>query len=190
MKRTFTILSAIFLLLCAAGTFSSCDKLKEKMFKAFTTGGGEAEFTVPIITTTAKFDTIDMQEIYLNVDSIIKAETGGLFTLDDVKKITVESAEITINNPDADNNISNFDYGLVLFNTFNPVTNDWNNTMAVAADDIPDSFATSYSLAVLDNVNLKDHMRGTKLVYAVAAKARRVTTKPLDCTLKVRVRVE
>jgi hypothetical protein len=190
MKKSLTILSLTFMLLAAAGTFSSCDKIKDNLFKAFSAGGGEANFTVPVITTTNKFDTIDIQEIYLNVDSIIKAETGGLFSLDNVSKITVESAEITINNPDADNNISNFDYGLVLFNTFNPATNDWNNTMAVAADNIPDAFATSYSLAVLDGVNLKDHMRGTKLVYAVAAKARRITTKPLDCTLKVRVHIE
>jgi hypothetical protein len=190
MKKSLSIFSVAIFLSLAAVSFSSCDKLKEKLFEAFSTGGGDVDFTIPIVTSTGVENKYATEKIYINVDSIIKAETGGLFSLDNVKKISVESAEIYVNNPDNDNNLANFEGGGVIFNTFNPTKNDWNEPMLVASDDLQDAYADYHKMIITENVNLKEHLRGNEIAYWYVAKARRVTTKPLDCTLKVRLHIE
>lgn len=190
MRKNLSIIFASILLLSSAATFSACDTLKDKLFKAFSTGGGDIEFTVPIITSTGRVDTVAQEVFYLNIDSVIKAETGGAFTLDIIDKVSVESAEVVINNPDADNNIANFDFGTLIFSTYNNATSDWNQAMIVASGDIPDAYAERFNLIVRDDVNLKDYLRSTKITYAYAARARRVTTKPIDGVVKVRLHIE
>lgn len=176
------ILTLIFL--------SSCDKLKDKLFEAFTTGMTDASVTIPIVTNTAGEGKIETIPVFINVDSIIKANTGGFFSLNSINSIKVESADLTINNPDATNNLANFEYGVLLFNTLNPQTNDWNTPMGVGRYDIKDSYATSFPFELIQSVNLKDHLRGTKVIYLYAYKARRVTTKALNCTIKMKLKIE
>ncbi len=171
-------------------SLSSCDKIKDKLFEAFTTGMTDASVTIPIVTNTAGEGKIETIPVFINVDSIIKANTGGFFSLNSVSTVKVESADLIINNPDASNNLANFEYGVLAFNTFNPQTSDWNIPMAVGRYDIKDSYATSFPFELIQSVNLKEHLRGTKVVYLYAYKARRVTTKALNCTIKMKLKIE
>ncbi len=179
-----------YMFMLAFMIFVSCDKLKDKLFEAFTTGMTDVNFTVPVVTNTAAEGKIETLPIFINVDSIIRANTGGLFSLNSVSTIMVETADLTINNPDASNNLANFESGLLLFNTFNPQTNDWNTPMGVGREDIKDNYATSLSFALIPDVNLKEHLRATKVIYLYGYKARRVTTKPLNCTIRMKLKIE
>lgn len=177
-------------LLLSVLLYVSCDKLKDKLFEAFTTGMTDVNLTIPVVSSTAGEGKIETLPVFINVDSIIKANTGGLFSLNSVGKITVERADLTINNPDATNNLANFESGILLFNTLNPQTNDWNTPMGVGRGDITDNYATSLSFALIPDVNLKEHLRGTRVIYFYGYKARRVTTKPLNCTIRMKLKIE
>jgi len=109
--------------------------------------------------------------------------------INSVNKAEIESSDLVINNPDQENNFANFEYGILLFNTINPKTQDWNKTLGVAQGDIKDTYATSSSYYVIPNINLKVHQNGTKAIYLYSYKARRVTNKPMNCTLRVKLEI-
>lgn len=181
--RIFTVAFALTLGLLMFTT--SCDKLKDKLFQAFTTNGVEQDFVIPIINTTTgqvDFGTIRDQ---FNIDSIIKAESGGAFSLNDIKKVTITEAKLILLNADADNNFQNFEEGWLNFNTnTNPTT------VEIATGLNPDVYSEQWLLPPLTGVNLKDYLNGSELNYFVAGKARKVTTKALNCKLKVKFYVE
>lgn len=190
MKKSMKIIFLCCVFVLTLISMSSCDKLKDKLFEAFTTGMTDVNVTIPIVTNTAGEGKLETLPIFINIDSIIKANTGGFFSLNSISTVKVESADLIINNPDASNNLANFEYGVLAFNTFNPQTSDWNIPMAVGRYDIKDSYATSFPFELIQNVNLKEHLRGTKVVYLYAYKARRVTTKALNCTIKMKLKIE
>jgi hypothetical protein len=181
---------AISSLLSTTIIFTSCDKLKDKLFEAFMTQAADVTFTIPVVSNTTHEGKIETLPIYMNVDSIIRANTGGLFNINSVNTVEIQTADLTINNPDAANNFANFEYGILLFNTYNPNIRDWNRVLGVARDDIKDTYAANMSLNLVPDINLKDHLIGTKAVYFYSFKARRVTTKPLNCTLRVKLNIE
>jgi hypothetical protein len=181
---------AISALVTTTIIFSSCDKLKDKLFEAFLTQAADVNFTIPVVSSTTQEGKIETLPIYMNVDSIIRANTGGLFNINSVNTVEIQTADLTINNPDAANNFANFEYGILLFNTYNPKIQDWNRVLGVARDDIKDTYAATMSLNLVPDINLKDHLIGTKAVYFYSFKARRVTTKPLNCTLRVKLNIE
>jgi hypothetical protein len=170
--------------------FSSCDKLKDKLFEAFLTQAADVNFTIPVVSSTTQEGKAETLPFYMNVDSIIKANTGGLFNINSVSTVEIETADLSVSNADAANNLGNFEYGILLFNTWNPKTQDWNRVLGVARDDIKDVFAANMSLNLVQDVNLKDHLIGTKAVYFYTYKARRVTNKALNCTLRVKFKIE
>lgn len=163
---------------------SSCEKIKDKLFTAFITNSADVEFTINIVTTTNAKTEIGLIKQTVNLDSIIKAETGNAFSLDDITSINMEEAKVTILNPDATNNFANFEEGWLEFNT------DINLTPILVATGLnPDVYADSWMLPVDKSINLKDYLKGTHLAYILQAKARRVTSKPLDCKLAIKFKV-
>ena len=177
-----------FICFIAFGIFllsiSSCDKIKKAIFNSFSTNGGSFDFSVDIITDTSMTANFEELTTHLNIDSVIKSHTGGAFGLDDIDKISLEFAELHINNPDSANNISNFETAGIVFNT-----NTSTDPVNIATGLIPDTYADSYQFDC-SSINLKEYLRGTELAYIYAAKARRATTKQLDCTLNFRFKIE
>lgn len=163
---------------------TSCDKIKKAIFNSFSTNGGSIDFSVDVITDTSMVANFAELSNHLNIDSVIRVETKGNFDLDDIDKISVEFAEIVINNPDSVNNISNFETAGIVFNT-----NTNTNPVNIATGVIPDSYADRFQFDC-SSLDLKGYLRGTELVYVLAAKARRATTKQLDCTLNFRFKIE
>lgn len=181
--KTFTI--AGLLTAGLAFTTTGCEAVKDALFQAFSARGIEETFTIPVISdTTLKVDFGTLKDEF-NIDSIIKAETGGQFSLADIKKITVEEAKLTLLDADADNNFANFQEGWLTFNTNSNPT-----PVEIATGLNPDVYSEVWFLPPLTGVNLKDYMSGTELNYVVAGKARRATTKPLTCKLSVKFLIE
>ncbi|MBL7811463.1 MAG: hypothetical protein JNL57_04490 [Bacteroidetes bacterium] len=164
---------------------TGCEKLKKKLFKAFTTGAVTENFTIPVITdTTVKADWGTINNPY-NIDSIIKAETGNLFSLNDIKKITVDEVKLELTDADADNNFANFREGYCGFYT------DVNTTPVEIATGVnPDVYSSTWMLPPIADINLKDYLSGHSLTYLLAGKARRATNKVLHGKIHVKFHVE
>lgn len=179
MKKTGLILS-VAAIACSALMFSACDDLKSKLFKAFTTNKFEMDFTIPVQSTIGtKGDVGSVVQNY-NLDSLISAETGGAFGLDDIKSVELKTIEVVILNPDATNNLANFEEGWCVFSS------DQNMTpIGIATGLIPDTYADSYVMTPVPGINLKDYMTGKVYTYVMQSKLRRATTKALNCKLKV-----
>lgn len=163
----------------------SCQKLKSKLFQAFTANGASVDFTVPVIAVTGTKTDAGSVTHQLNIDSIIKAETGGAFALKDIDKITVEECRIKINNPDADNNFQNFQEAWV-----NLTTNTNPTPLNLATGTIPDTYAEEFTLPAVSGADLKPYLNGSTLNYAYQATMRKATTKGLNCTLYVKLKIQ
>lgn len=182
MKNRFSI--ALIVLATLTFSLNSCEKLKEKLFTAFITNSAEEEFIINVITTTNAKTEIGLIRQTMNLDSIIKAETSNAFSLDDISSINMEEVKVTILNPDTDNNFANFEEGWLEFNT------NFNTTPILVASGLnPDVYAESWLLPVDKAINLKEYLKGNHLAYILQAKARRVTTKPLECKLAIKFKV-
>lgn len=179
-KITGITLIALFITLGLA----SCDKLKEKLFTAFITNSADMDFTVNVINTIDTRSDIGSMTTNMNIDSIIKAETGDAFSLKDIKSINIEECKLTVLNPDATNNFANFEEGWLVFNT-----NAGAAPIQIATGLNPDVYSDTWYLPVDKTINLKDYLGGNTLAYIVAAKARRVTTKKLDCKMAIKFKV-
>lgn len=182
MKKGFTLIA--FTAIAAIAGLSSCDKITEKLFSSFFTNQAEEDFTINVITTTSLRTDLGTVSTNLNIDSIIKAETDNKFSLDDIKSVNIEEVKFTLLNPDNTNNFANFEEGWLMFNT-NTVT----APVLVASGLNPDIFADMWLLPVDKSINYKEHLRGNQLTYIVSAKARRVTTKKLDCRMSIKFKV-
>lgn len=181
MKNKSYVFAMLFTL--TLGLYS-CDAIKDKLFQSFTTGNIEQDFTVDIITSTAAKSDVGNINVNLNIDSIIDAETGGAFGLNDISSINVHEVKVTILNPDADNNFANFEEGWLNFHTNTNTT-----PVQVATGVNPDVFADTWMMPVDPTVNLKPYLSGTQISYVLSAKARRVTTKALNCKIAVKFKV-
>jgi hypothetical protein len=178
-------LSYMMLLFAFLFTFSSCDKIKEQLFKAFAADGGSIDFTIPIVASTSTVSIDQELNTKLNLDSIIRKNTNGMFGINDINKVSIESAELIINNPDLDNNLQNLEsFSLSLINNSPP------NEVTLAAGNIEDVYASTLPLNSAQGVDLKPFLTGTQIFYLFNFKARKITTKPLECTLRYKFKVE
>jgi hypothetical protein len=165
--------------------FSSCEKIKEKIFESFTAKGADVQFTIPVVASTANETTIATTNVNFNVDSTIKASTGGVFSVDILKQVNPE--EITLNllnpGPDQANNLANFESLKVRIST-----QSGNNPIVIASMSNPDAFATSVNLTVDNSKQLLDLLKSSAVRYEVLGKARRATTKQLNAQLVVKLK--
>ncbi|MBS3913176.1 MAG: hypothetical protein KG003_01655 [Bacteroidetes bacterium] len=164
---------------------TSCDKLKEALFVAFNANSASVDFTIPIINTTATTSDLGTMDNTINLDSIIKAETDNQFSLDDIKKITIQTAQLVLLNGDNENNFANFEEGWLTFSTDTKPT-----PVTIATGLNPDVYSDNWTLPSVPDINLKEYLNGNSLHYVLTGKARRVTTKVLDCKLNVTFHIE
>lgn len=183
MKPRHLLLPAMAAFL--AISISSCEQLKSKLFQSFIAKTLDVDFTIPIVNTTAMRSDMGSVTNFVNLDSIIKAETGNAFSINDIKSVTVESCELNLLNPDQNNNFANFEEGWVSLHS------DVNTTpIEINTGMNPDVYSTKWILPEIAGVELKGYLTGKMINYVFAAKARRVTTKDLNCRLTVQFRVE
>jgi len=182
------VLLAAALTAVAGGTLllQSCQKVATEVFKAFLSKEYETEIVIPESPsgqTTANGEV--MQE--LNIDEVIRTQTGGAFGIDDVGRISIKSIAIDLANADSANNVANFSKLSV------GITSDGGAPSIMAAADIPDTYATSYSFADDDlerGIDLRQYMRGTQVRYTYSTELRRATTKELNAKMKVKFSIE
>lgn len=182
MKKLLAFIPLLALLVTG---IASCDKIVDKIFNSFVGDGGSVSFTIdPVTSTDVESDNQNIS-VDLDIDRIIRENTNGAFGLNSIGKVTLQSAELIINNPDAENNIQNLESFYLAFNT-----NTSTDLLTLGSVDIPDQYGDRILLNTLQGVDLKPYLTGTQLSYIYRLKARKVTTKPLECTLKFKLKFD
>ncbi|MDB5224114.1 MAG: hypothetical protein JWN83_2781 [Chitinophagaceae bacterium] len=178
MKKNLIILSAAFILLI---TFFSCKKLASAIFGGFETSV-DFQVSIPAVPIVSPVELPLGQFYYkFNLDSIVKAKTGGVYGANDVKSIKVKQFNVTITNADPLNNVSNFQSVRV---TMQSNTN--NTPLELFSITFPDTYAPSFT-APGNNAELLSYLKGSDIIYNMYGKNRRITTKSLTIILSVTI---
>lgn len=178
MKKVFY---SITTLLLSLSLFSSCDKLKDMAKVNFNLENGDATFTMPVITTTGEM-TINASNIYINLDSMIKAQNSDLGA-DNIKEVRIKSCEMTLNNGDEKNNFSAIENCKIELSS--NINTD--NIEIASVTNNPDVAAQILPLNVNESLDLKAYfMNATEFSYRMSVKTRKTTDKELDCKIIVK----
>lgn len=185
MKKTRIFLALAFIAYLA----SSCKKLqeiKDQIFSPIDVNVPSFQFTVPaipiVISGEASLGSISSR---INLDSTIRANTGGVFGLSSVSSIKVKQMVINITNADAANNLANFESARV------SLSSNTNTTQSeIATFSFPDTFSNSSTSAQTNNPDLISYFSGNELNYNLYGRARRITTKPLNFVVSVTLSVK
>jgi hypothetical protein len=180
MKKNLITLSAVFIILL---TFASCKKIASAIFGGFDTNA-DYVISVPIIPIVSPVELPVGQYLYkFNLDSIVKAQTAGIYNANDVKSIKTKEFKVTITDADQLNNIANFQSVRV---TIHSNTNS--TPSELFATTFPDTYAATFTTQG-NNTELLSYLKGSDITYTMYAKNRRITTKPLTIYLTVTIRV-
>lgn len=181
------ILKSALVLAAITVTFVSCKKLnniKNSLFQPIDVSVPDFSFIMPavpiVLSTEASLGSYSM---YFNLDSTVRANTGGKFGASAVSSIKVKQITINVTDADAANNLANFVSARFIFysNT---------NSVEVASFTFPDTFSSSSTFVPVNPPELRDYFANNQLNYTVFAKTRRITSKPLTFVIKAVVSVK
>ncbi len=178
------IFFAVILMTCITIINSSCNKIKDAVKANITLTSADVEFTIPQITSIGAV-TIGSSNVYLNVDSIIKA-TNSKLSASYIKSVTVKSCSITMLDGDVNNNFS------ALENCKFDFSSNVNATLYTIAEITGNPDVESYTLDIPVNstVNLKDYFGATTFTYNAAGTARKTTSKAIQCKATIKYSLE
>ena len=182
MKRK--ICSGIIVLMLIVSIFS-CKKIIASIFSGLEFNLPNMSVNipaVPIVTAgEVQFGTITQN---INLDSVVKANTGNSFGADVVKAVSIKSITITIPNADDLNNLSNFQSARI------SLTSNSNSTsIDIANINFPDTNASTFVYTPASSTELVTYLKGSSLTYTLYGRNRRITTKTLTFTESVRLKV-
>lgn len=181
MKRLFVPLAALLLVFAA---ISSCKKIVAAVFGGTDVNIPPVEFTIPVLLVVSPTEqSLGSYVQPINLDSAVRANTGGLFGINAVSTITLKTVTMTCSNADALNNLSSFESARVsIYSNSNPTPVD------IFSVSFPDENLTSYTFTPGNRVELLPYLSGSSVTYNVYAKNRRITSKPLQLQVAVTLR--
>lgn len=180
MKKqlTFIIIAAVFM--CT----SSCKKIVSAFYKG-------DDFTLPKVTLTIPIIPVaDSTKEYsagnfvtqFNVDSMVRANSGGVFGINAVEYIRVNRVVISVRNADAANNLSAIKSFRVT------ISSDAKGSAAnMLVMNIPADAGSSYTDET-DGPNIVSYMHSSEFYSTGYGTVRRPTTKALTVDMVITVR--
>jgi len=183
MKKLCAVV--VFVTLMVA-SFSGCKKIIEKIFQGIDADVPAVAVTIPPIPVVFPFEVpLGSFPQQFNLDSTVKANTAGAFGADDVTSIKIKQIVFDLLNADSSNNISNFESARVTLSS-----NVNTDTVTIASITFPDIYASSYTYTPQNSPELKPYLNGSEMYFNVFGKIRKVTTKALNMSIKVTLRVQ
>lgn len=179
-------LGVLFLgLIVIVAGFTSCKKIIDKIFNGVDVKAPEVRIDIPAIPFVVPGEVPVTSTTSFNLDSVIKANTAGVFGASDVKSVKLKQVQIDLPAGDALNNLSNFQSVRV------ELSSDKNTTpIEIVNFTFDDTYAVSKTLAVTNNVDLLPYLTGSQLSYTMYGRVRKPTTKPLTFVTQVTLRVD
>lgn len=139
---------------------------------------------IPLADSTKEFQAGSFTT-YINVDSIIKANTNGAFGIGSVNSVKVKKVTLSAQNADATNNLSAFKSFRI---TISSNTNT--NTMDMVSINIPASAVNTYSETPSNSPNITSYLGGSSINNTVYGTVRKATTKTLNLTISILLRAD
>lgn len=163
---------------------SSCKKVLAAVFGGTDVTVPEFQMIVPQIYLVPPGEIpMGSYSFHLNLDSAVKAGTGGIFGANVVNSIKIKQITIKIINPDAYDNLANIDSARV---TLQSSSN--NNPVQLFNIGFPNTYADTYDYSTTSSLELLSYAKGSTITYNVFGKMRTVTNKPLGLTVDVILR--
>lgn len=165
---------------------SSCKKALAAVFGGTDVAVPQFQITIPQIYLVPPGEiSMGSYSFYLNMDSAVRANTGGVFGADAVNSIKIKQVTLKIVNPDAYDNLSNFDSARV---TLQSSSN--NNPVQLFDIGFPNTYADTYDYIPTNSPELLSYVKGSTITYNVYGKVRNPTNKPLGLTVDVTLRAK
>lgn len=176
MKTIHPVL--IISLIVAAGSLTSCKKIKENLKADFDYEAAPITVTIPAVPIAGEGLEVT-QEVSMDLDAIIR-QNAPLVSANNVRQINLTGMTIEVAGADDDNNLQNLETIRV------SVAADGVGEQVIAETaNNPDVYATSLSVPVTGGaVDLKPYIMKKNFDYTLHVKPRRGTTKPLTVTVK------
>jgi hypothetical protein len=182
-KTTLSILIAVFVL----ATIVSCKKAAKALFPGAEFDLPETVVPVPPIPFVLPFEVgLDTITQRINLDSIVRANTGNNFGAGDISSVTLQSIKFRITDSLADdnNNFSNFESA-----RFTLTSNSNSTPVEVANITFPTTRTDAVTYTPSNPIELRSYLDGNELKYIVYGKIRKVTTKELRIAINVKMRM-
>ncbi|HEX8357042.1 MAG TPA: hypothetical protein VF610_06515 [Segetibacter sp.] len=186
-------LIAPLVLVMVIAVSSGCKKIITNAFNGFDQDVPQIVLTIPATQPPIPGFPVPPNEVPVgsfkqsfNLDSTIKAKTGGAFGVGDVSSVKLKKMVFTLSNADAANNLANFESARLTFSSNTNAT-----AVPLASFSFPDTYADSQIFTADANTpELIGYLNGSELTYNVFGKLRRYTTKPLGLAVVVTLTVK
>jgi hypothetical protein len=182
MKKGFHIFLG-FLIVFGLASCKGCKDAVNKVFPGVEIAAQTIEVSIPAVPPLAvSLGEFQLPPYYqrLNIDSAIRANTGGAFGISAVSSIKVKHVTVGLTDSDENNNLSNFESARVLLSS-----NSQPNALQLFNITFPNTSTSTLTHSPTDSPELLPTLKGGDLTYHIYGKARRSTSKSL--TLRVSV---
>lgn len=179
MKINRILLSVSLASVVISGIYS-CAKTLSLLNKTFTVSIPAQNFTIPpvpdsIAVVSGYMPAVNGAFTY-NLDSCIKANTGGTLGVSNIGSFKIASCVLTVTNPDSVNN----------FRAFQNLAISFTSTAASGTYSIgftqPDIYAATMTLVPADTTaDMKSYLQGSNFNYSVKGQMRHGTTDTMQC---------
>ncbi len=179
MKTNRIILVASLSALVGTSIYS-CSKVLSLIDKTFTVSLPAQAFVIPPVDASIAAVSGYMPAVTgaftYNLDSCIKANTGGSLSISNISGFKISSCVLTVTNPDSANNFQDFQSMNVGF-TSSAVTTTYNLGCTQ-----PDTYSETMTLAPLDTTaDMSSYLQGSNFNYSVKGQMRHGTTDSMKC---------
>lgn len=180
MKKLHILSIALLSLVLLSG-LNSCNKLKDLAKVNINLDNSDGQFTIPIVTTPGT-ENVMVSDVYINLDSIIKAENEKV-GVGNIKEVKLTSCKLNLTNSDASNNFS------ALQSCYIQVKSNSKSefTKMASVDNNPDVEASTLDLPVNAGLDLKDYfLNANTFTFSLGITSRKATTKELKGNVVVK----
>ena len=183
MKKLFI---SLFIACVLLFQISSCKKIIAAVFGGTDVNVPQVQVTVPtVIAVTSNEISLGSFSFYFNLDSVVKANTAGVFGANAVNSIKIKQISINITNADQLNNLANFKNARI---TLQSNTN--NNPAEIFSSTFADTYASTYTYTPTNSPELISYLKGTNISYNVYGTIRRITNKPLTMVIAITLKAD
>jgi hypothetical protein len=165
---------------------SGCKDIREKMLPSFTVNIPAINLTIPALPFKQDKEVpVGALKAHINMDSTIRANTGGTFGAGAVSSVKIKKIVFLLQNADAENNLSNFESGRMRIYSDNDTS-----ATDIASINFPQVYSDSLTVTPMNSPDISNYLRGSALSYNIFWKNRRVTSKKLNLAIRVTLSVQ
>ncbi|MGN6355658.1 MAG: hypothetical protein ACTHLB_19895 [Parafilimonas sp.] len=165
----------------------SCKKLIQAVFPGKDIALETLKISVPPTPFADSSNEIALGsfDTYVNTDSIVRSETGGVFGINSIASIKVKEIIIKATNADELNNVSAFkSFRIAISSDVKPQPTNIVNI------DIPSSATDSYRASISNSPDITGYLKGTNITYTIYGSLLQATTKTLKLSCNIVVRAD